>query len=564
MPAREVPARTLRLLLSGVLVLPVCLTGVVTAFQLQDSQDSAESVASTASAGVREAAADESVVATPILPVATAVPAIASDAEVVPGTATIPPKPAPDPTPEGTAQQLREQRANREYFARLTADGLLPGRVQYVDGRSRGLIPAKRVAVSFIQNGKLVSQAKPGVDGFFQAAGLVPGFYTVVASGLDGVMTFGIEIQPALNVAPRPNPEGRVKEDVRAQIEGERFRLQQTESDAVRDAESFLRIDAVLVPPRDVPVVKRIFDVYVKSPMRALQSTGVMPTAAALKNARQVIQEIKGSNALPVSTQIAKERVIKDRPAIATVQGGAPKTIRGSWGTPLRMPIFYQHSNGSVGGRLTYFQPDVANRDVHFRAPVEGGSVYFVRNGAVIEQATTDHHGRFQIARLPVGDYTFVSGGSAGVSAFGVSVLPHSPDAANDGRKVQARSVSSIRLAQAGGEGKATAACPIRTSMSIPVTRMTSRPPICLARLAKGQPVLVLAVARELVLVAAELVAAELAARVWVCSVWGDLRGWRDLPITATAHRAAAVRSPARVHRRECDVSCRACVWAGR
>src|SRR5436853_187740 len=82
---------------------------------------------------------------------------------------------------------------------------------------------ANRGSISFIQNRKVVSQAKPGLDGFFQAAGLVPGFYTVVASGLDGVMTFGIEVQAPLATARISKPEGRVKEEVRAQIEGERF-----------------------------------------------------------------------------------------------------------------------------------------------------------------------------------------------------------------------------------------------------------------------------------------------------------------------------------------------------
>jgi len=437
--------KLVRLFLSGLLILPVCLTGVVTAYQLQ-SGDAASAVP-----------------ATPIVPAVAAVsadpsePAAAKDeSETGAAAATIAPSPTPEPTPEGAMDQLRAQRKNREYFARLTVDGLLPGRMQYVDGRSRGLVPAKRLTVSFWQLGKLVSQARPGVDGFFQAAGLVPGFYTVVASGLDGVATFGIEIKPALTVANNPKPDAlrpdtKVRENVRAEIGGERFRLQQTESEDIRDAESFLRIDAVLVPPRDIPTVKQIMDAYV-APLRRPAVMPAMSNARALKNAEQTIQLVKQQRA-----QFSNLTTAKPVQAQAAVQAAPQQPIRGSWGTPLRMPTFYTHSDNSVGGRITYFQPDVTNRDIHFRAPVQGGTVYLIRNGTVVGQASSDQTGTFRIPAVPVGDYTFVSTGSAGVAAFGVQVMPHSPDAAlaPEGKAGSiVREVSSIRLVQGPGGGQ--------------------------------------------------------------------------------------------------------------
>jgi hypothetical protein len=453
-------ANMIRLLLSGVLVLPVCVTGVVTAFQFQASREAIGNNASLSYPGdasiVGEGIADESLPATPIVPARTEEAAGSSEQAVSQdkvepgeGPAAVPARraPGPDATPETAKQKMPAQGANREYFAHLTVDGLLTGRLQYVDGRIRGLIPAKRVTISFVQHGRTISQAKPRVDGFFQAAGLVPGLYTVVASGLDGVLTFGIEIQSALNEA-NAKADGRVEDHVQLQIERERFRLRQTESENVRAAESFLQLDAVLVPPRDVSVVRGILESYVM-PRRRPHSTRALSKTQAIKNAQRTLQMIRGANdrsTLDTTTQLVQ--------AQTTIRGNSAKTIPGSWGTSLRMPIFYAHPDGSIAGRLTHFVPGVTNLDVHFRAPVAGGIVYFIRNGVVVERTRADEHGRFRIAGLPVGDYTFVSAGADGVAAFGVAVMPHFPDAAARAPRSPVRSASSIRLVQAQREAK--------------------------------------------------------------------------------------------------------------
>ena len=456
-------AKLVGLLLSGVLVLPVCLTGVVTAFQFHASGEEIGDDAILHSNDVvanGEAASDETVAATLIVPAAPGAPTDASElaisndeinadqigTDTAQGTVPAPPAPGLDATPDTAEQLLHNQKANREYFVRLTVDGLLPGRLQIVDGRSRGLFPAKRVTISFVQAGKVISQARPGIDGFFQAAGLQPGFYTVVASGQDGVLTFGVEIQPAL-IAARNPAAGRAKEDVRMQIDGERFRLRQTESEDARDAQSFLRIDAVLVPPRDIPVVKRIMQPYL-SPY--LSPRGIAPRHGIYRPMTSSTTRVISPRAVaPRTVQLVAEKIANS----------PPDTIQGSWGSPLRLPVFYMHSNGTIGGRVTKLAPDIVNRDVHFRIPLESGSVYFVRNGAVVDQASVDQHGRFMIGGMRVGDYTLVAAGPAGVAAFGVSVMPHAPDSVNrtpgnraHGATVQ--SVSSIRLVQQSGAGQ--------------------------------------------------------------------------------------------------------------
>jgi len=317
-------------------------------------------------------------------------------------------------TPETARQPVQIHQTDRDYFVRLTADGLIPGRIQFVDGRSRGLIPARRMTISFVQAQKVISEARPGIDGYFQATRLQPGYYTVVASGQDGVLTFGLEVQPAVPAERHP-AAGRAKDDLRTLIE----------SDDARDAQSFLRIDAVLVPPRDIPVVRQVIQPYLgrrgpsHHPLTGSMTRPIPPRTTQFVSAEKIAQ-------LPKNT------------------------TQGSWANSLRLPVFYLHSDGTIGGRLTRFSPDVANRDVHGRIPLASGSVFFVRNGVVIDQTTTDQNGRFTVRGIRVGDYTFVAAGANGVAAFGVSVMPHSRDAANDVPGASVRTVSSIRLAQQG------------------------------------------------------------------------------------------------------------------
>jgi len=114
----------------------------------------------------------------------------------------------------------------------------------------------------------------------------------------------------------------------------------------------------------------------------------------------------------------------------------------------MRLPVFYRHANGTVGGRATRFAPSLVHRDNHYRAPIESGSVYFVRNGTVVDQASVERDGRFKVNGVRVGDYTFVVAGPTGVAAFGVSVMPQSAESVNRMHGTKVRSVSSIRLVQ--------------------------------------------------------------------------------------------------------------------
>lgn len=83
----------------------------------------------------------------------------------------------------------------------VSADGNLPGELRVFD-ESGNLVPA-RVRLFFLQQGEIVTQTRPDDQGNFQAVGLIPGVYSVVAAGPEGFGAFSVRVLPATEpVAP--------------------------------------------------------------------------------------------------------------------------------------------------------------------------------------------------------------------------------------------------------------------------------------------------------------------------------------------------------------------------
>jgi hypothetical protein len=82
----------------------------------------------------------------------------------------------------------------------LQKDGYLRGKLNVLDSAGRPS-PAKG-KVSFLQNGQVVAVAQVDLGGVFQAAGLKPGVYSVIASGPDGFAAMTVQVLPYVENAP--------------------------------------------------------------------------------------------------------------------------------------------------------------------------------------------------------------------------------------------------------------------------------------------------------------------------------------------------------------------------
>lgn len=89
----------------------------------------------------------------------------------------------------------------RDFFVNLQVDGNLVGRVSLFDAAGN-LTPAS-VSIHFIQNGAVVLMARSDERGNFQAVGLPPGTYSVIAMDQEGFTAFSVRVLPFdQNAAP--------------------------------------------------------------------------------------------------------------------------------------------------------------------------------------------------------------------------------------------------------------------------------------------------------------------------------------------------------------------------
>ncbi len=83
--------------------------------------------------------------------------------------------------------------AKRFHAVRLGVDGNLPGRVSYLD--VGGIHVPVQATVTFSQDGQVLSTARANLEGRFQAVGLKPGVYNVIADAGAYFGAFSIEVQ---------------------------------------------------------------------------------------------------------------------------------------------------------------------------------------------------------------------------------------------------------------------------------------------------------------------------------------------------------------------------------
>ena len=174
-------------------------------------------------------------------------PEIVVPARVVPEPAL--PKQAPVPN-----QEVAEGHA---FGVRLSSDGLLPGRFRFFDSVTGIEVAAERLTISFVQNGKVMTRVRPGVSGVFQASGLTPGIYSMIASGPDGFLATAISVLPAVNGQGGANEAG-------------------------------LQIDGALVPPENAPLVRKLIRERIFPTRRS--AAGAVAERAVLDRAKRVSQ----------------------------------------------------------------------------------------------------------------------------------------------------------------------------------------------------------------------------------------------------------------------------------
>ncbi len=268
--------------------------------------------------------------------------------------------------PAAPRDEFGEQ--TRSHRVQLSSDGLLPGTISVVDRTTGSLVPAVELNVLFMQNGEIKSTVKPGVAGVFQAKGLAPGIYSVIASGKSGFLAFGLEVQAA--EAPPVLKRGE-----RGETRPVKF----------QEVEAQLAINALAVPLSDVSTVVKLVNSYV-------------PAAAKVEAPTQLLEE----------KDLLTTEQLQDVPEAPQDQVGKPEA---------------QHSvalqpDGKLIGRMRRMHPQ-SGKPVRFRRL----NVFLVQGDSVVSQSPVTEAGLFEFKKLRPGDFSVVAAGPEGFSAFAIRVV---------------------------------------------------------------------------------------------------------------------------------------------
>lgn len=297
----------------------------------------------------------------------------------------------------------------------LQQDGNLKGKVRMVD--AGGTLTPARVKLFFVRHGEVVSQTTPNSEGIFQATGLTPGYYSVVAEGASGMSSTGVRVVPAPEKveAPKANTIGR-----------KRFVANETADADVKEAADAPGADWLYITPIptiDVAAADRIDELQngprVGAAGKAAPNQATIRTVAATAADSVVATEANAAEMVSMSADMMADAYERS--------------------------AYYLDPAGKLSGRLTHF--DLADRLV----PTPNTAIFFLQQGRVVARSTTNAEGLYEVAGLVPGSYSFVVAGNGQYGTTGIQLFP-APAELVPAAKIKSVSFNNAALQQ-GGNG---------------------------------------------------------------------------------------------------------------
>jgi hypothetical protein len=286
----------------------------------------------------------------------------------------------------------------------LQNDGNLLGKVQTVDDLGP-LIPA-RVRLYFVRRGAVVTHALPDETGTFQATGLSPGYYSVVAAGQGGFSAVAVRILPPPErpEPPKANTIGQTTTIAREKAvnDGEKA----ANNRGVRQSIVPIPLNLSTIQPIDVRPAFYLAQRYV--PGMALVSTPYRPASP---------------NSPGPSNQTVRRAPAVGAPSIKarTVAADSSDTSELTALTEAAVEAYERHQfptnpDGTLSGQLRMV--DTAGTSVPANV-----MLFFLRGGQVVSQANVQANGNFATQPLEPGYYSVVAAGPSGFAAAGLRVV---------------------------------------------------------------------------------------------------------------------------------------------
>jgi hypothetical protein len=298
---------------------------------------------------------------------------------------------------------------------RLGQEGLVPGRISIrgADGKPQVV---NNVKVHFVKNGKAVAVVTPGINGVFQAEGITPGEYAVVAAGPEVFTAYTVHVVAGDTVS-------------------------------AESLDATLQLQSQGIPAQDFPVVNSMVNSLVTSDFcsrfcNAPLSGPMVPTpelGTIIDN--NVIPSPDGPfNALPIESPPLER--FPDSPvnetSVKTDKGYKHVSYVDESGenepvAPFDTQSVRLQASGQISGRIHW-----TNSTAPHQQPAVNAKVAFIRNGEVHQIAVTDDNGHYEVSGLSEGSYSVFAACQSDqcargcCSAFSVDCLPYVENVVDD------------------------------------------------------------------------------------------------------------------------------------
>ncbi len=253
----------------------------------------------------------------------------------------------------------------RAHWITTNDDGDLTGRISAIEPSQSVTVPIEKLDVSLLKKGEKISKSTTDDEGKFLLEDVQPGVYTLVASGQNGFLAYGVNVLPKLEVFDALERNTQLDPREKNAFYVSHFELPQ---DAVVAEE--LQIDAAAVPP-EFSTLQRI-----------------------------------SQNFLPSATAMNISRDLDDAKAI-----GKASEVKGGFKYPLS-------DNGSLAGRI---QP-IATDDGE-PAKLSDMNIFLIQDDVEAARVTVEENGKFEIEDVDPGVYSLIAAGEDGFAALSIELV---------------------------------------------------------------------------------------------------------------------------------------------
>lgn len=297
----------------------------------------------------------------------------------------------------------------------LQSDGNLKGKVRMVD--AGGSLTPARVKLFFVRHGEVVSQASPNAEGVFQASGLTPGYYSVIAEGQSGMSSTGVRVVPPPEKveAPKANTIGR-----------RRFIADSKETTDAAKAAELPGADWLHLTP--IPTI----DVAAADRINELQNG---PRLGAVKPQASATIRSVAATASDSVTVAASETAVADVVSLSADM----------MAEAYERSAYYLEPSGKLLGQLKRFD----NTDKLVPSPHQ--PIFFLQQGRVVARAMTDAQGFYEVVGLVPGTYSFIVSGNDQFGATGIQIYAAPAELVPANTAIKSVSFNRSALQRQGG-----------------------------------------------------------------------------------------------------------------